>query len=60
MLTKRESEEPKRKEFNKYEVMVIKLREILLKYQKKVVQLKEEKEFYRLKLRKERRKKGNC
>jgi hypothetical protein len=55
MLTKRGSESSKEQ---RYDLIFIKLRDVLTKYEKKIQKLTDEKEYYRLKLKRLRRKKG--
>ena len=55
MLTKRGSESSKEQ---RYDLIFIKLRDVLTKYEKKILKLTDEKEYYRLKLKRLRRKKG--
>lgn len=52
MLTKRESEENKESKDEKYETIIFKLKNILNKYQIKVTELKEQRDYYRSKYKK--------
>ena len=57
MLTKGYSEEPQRKPEHQYQDLIVKLKDILEKYEKKMKQLKDQKEYYRQNIKKEKRKK---